>query len=140
VLFRRRAIFEIPRFLEIWRDPKTNNIMYMKDRLRDRTSAHLLDCAWYLDCPKENAPTSKFKIQEKHETKFLQGLGALEKETPSKKKLKGGKRRGKRQIQGFGSNMQDKEHSHLIPNRNKAWFGRSIFSKSSNDFHSDNPN
>ncbi len=77
--------------------------MYMKYMLRDWTSAHLLDCAWYLDYPKENAPTSKFKIQEIHEPKFLQGHGALEKETSSKKKFKGGERRGKRQVQGFGS-------------------------------------
>jgi hypothetical protein len=27
--------FEIPRLLEISRNPKTNNIMYMKDMLRD---------------------------------------------------------------------------------------------------------
>jgi hypothetical protein len=36
------------------------------------------------------------EIQEKYESRFLEGLGALEKETPSKKKLERGKRRGKR--------------------------------------------
>jgi hypothetical protein len=57
-----------------------------------------LDYGWYFECLKENTPPSKFKIQEKHELRFLQGLGTLEKETPSKKRLEGGKRRGKRQI------------------------------------------
>jgi hypothetical protein len=66
--------------------------------LRDWTCALFLDCAWHLDCPKENTPTSKFKIWGKHELGFLQGLGALEKETPSKKRLEGGERRGKRQV------------------------------------------
>jgi hypothetical protein len=42
---------------------------------------------------KENTLTSKFKIWEKHELGFHWGLGALEKETPSKKKLEGGKGR-----------------------------------------------
>jgi hypothetical protein len=64
-----------------------------------------LDCGWYLDCPKEYIPPSKFEIQEKHEPRFFQGLGALEKETPRKKRLEGGKRRGKRQIQKSGSEM-----------------------------------
>ncbi len=77
--------------------------MYRKGMLKDWTSTHLSDCAWYLDYLKENAPTSKFKIREKHELEFLQGLEALEKETPSKKRLEGGKRRGKRQVHGFGS-------------------------------------
>jgi hypothetical protein len=57
-----------------------------------------LDCAWYLGCPKENTPPLEFEIREKHESRFLQGLGALEKETPSNKRLEGGKRRGKRQV------------------------------------------
>jgi hypothetical protein len=51
-----------------------------------------------LDYLKENTLTSKFKIREKHELGFLQGLGALEKETPNKKRLERGKRRGKRQV------------------------------------------
>jgi hypothetical protein len=33
----------------------------------------------------------------------------LEKETPTKKRLEGGKRKGKRKIQEFGSKMQDDE-------------------------------
>jgi hypothetical protein len=53
---------------------------------------------WYLDFLKENILPSKFKIWEKHESRFFQGLGALEKETLSKKKLEGGKKRGKKQI------------------------------------------
>jgi hypothetical protein len=47
---------------------------------------------------KENTPTLEFEIRKKHESGFLQGLGALEKETPSKKRLEGGKRRGKKQV------------------------------------------
>jgi hypothetical protein len=82
--------------------------MYMKNMLRDWTFAHLLDCARYLDYSKENTPTSKFEIWEKHELEF-QGLGALEKETPNKKRLEGGKRRGNRQVQESRLDMQDKE-------------------------------
>jgi hypothetical protein len=48
--------------------------------------------------PKRKHSTSKFEIREKHDLRFLQGLGALEKETPSKKRLEGGKRRGKKQV------------------------------------------
>jgi hypothetical protein len=33
----------------------------------------------------------------------------LEKETPTKKRLEGGKRKGKRKIQEFGSKMQDRK-------------------------------
>jgi hypothetical protein len=37
--------------------------------------------------------------------RFLEGLGVLKKETPSKKRLERGKRRGKRQVQEFGFEM-----------------------------------
>jgi hypothetical protein len=67
VIFQRGAIYEIQRLLEIWKDPRTNNTMYRKDILRDWTSPHLLDCGWYLDCPKENILPSKFEIWERHE-------------------------------------------------------------------------
>ncbi len=50
-----------------------------------------------------------FEIRKKHELGFLRGLGALKKETPIKKRLEGGKRRGKKQVQESGSKMQDKE-------------------------------
>jgi len=36
------------------------------------------------------------EIQEKYEPRFLEGFKALKKETPSKKKLERGKRKGKR--------------------------------------------
>jgi hypothetical protein len=72
--------------------------MYRKDLLKDWTFAHLLDCAYYLDSSKDNTLTLKFEIREKHELEFFQGLGALEKETQNKKRLEGGKRRGKRQV------------------------------------------
>jgi hypothetical protein len=60
-----------------------------------REIAHLSNCALYLE---GNTFTSKFDIWGKHELGFLQGLGALGKETPSKKRLEGGERRGKRQV------------------------------------------
>jgi hypothetical protein len=95
VHFQRGAISKIPKLLKILKDPKTDNTMY-KDMLRDWSSPHLLDCGWYLDFSKENTPSLEFKIQEKHEPRFFQGLGALEKETPTKKRLEGGRRKGKR--------------------------------------------
>jgi hypothetical protein len=49
VFFQRGAISEIPKLLKIWKDPKTDKIMYRKDMLRDWTFPHLLDCGWYLD-------------------------------------------------------------------------------------------
>ncbi len=76
--------------------------------LRDWTFAHLSDCVQYLDCSKENIPTLEMEIWERHELKFLEGLGAL-KETPSKKRLEKGKRKGKRQVQELGFEMQNKE-------------------------------
>ncbi len=109
VFFWRGAISEIPRLFEIWRDPKIDNTMYKKDMLKNWSSPHLLDYGWYLNCPKENILPLKFKTREKHEPKFLQGLRALEKETPTKKRLEGGKRKGKKKIQEFGSKMQDDE-------------------------------
>jgi hypothetical protein len=48
------------------------------------------------------------EIQEKHEPKIFKGL-ALQKETLSKKRLERGKRRGTKQVQEFGFDMQDKE-------------------------------
>jgi hypothetical protein len=96
VHFQRGAIFEIPRLLEIQRNPKTSNTMYTKDMFKDWSSPHLLDCGWCLDCPKENTISLEFKIQKKHELGFFQGLGALEKKTPTKKRLEGGRRKGKK--------------------------------------------
>jgi hypothetical protein len=48
------------------------------------------------------------EIWEKHEPRFFEGLRAIE-ETSSKKRLEKGKRKGKRQVQEFGFEMQDKE-------------------------------
>jgi len=48
------------------------------------------------------------EIWEKHELKFLEGLGAS-KETLSKKRLEKGKKKGKRQVQEFVFEMQDKK-------------------------------
>jgi hypothetical protein len=45
---------------------------------------------------KENIPTLEMEIQEKYEPRFLEGFKALKKETPNKKKLERGKRKGKR--------------------------------------------
>jgi hypothetical protein len=53
----------------------------------------------------ENILPLKFKIREKHEPRFLQGVGALEKETPTKKRLERGQRKGKRKIQESRSEM-----------------------------------
>jgi hypothetical protein len=53
-----------------------------------------IDGLCYLDCSKENTLTSDMEIWEKHESGFLQGLGALEKETQSKK-TGGGQKEGK---------------------------------------------
>lgn len=77
--------------------------------LRDWSTPHLLNYGWYLECSKENTLPSKFEIWEKYEFEFLQGLGALEKETPTKKRMEGGKRKGKRQILESASEMQNKE-------------------------------
>jgi hypothetical protein len=45
------------------------------------------------------------EIQEKYKPRFLKGFRALKKETPSKKRLERGKRRGKRRVQEFGFEM-----------------------------------
>jgi len=50
------------------------------------------------------------EIWEKYEPRFFKGFGGLEKKTPNKKRLERGKRRGTRQVQEFGFEMQDKEH------------------------------
>ncbi len=73
--------------------------------MRDWRYAHLSNCVWYLDYPKENILTLEFEILEKHELGFLKGLGALEKEKSSKKILEASKRRGNRQIQESGPKM-----------------------------------
>jgi hypothetical protein len=83
--------------------------MYKKGMLRDWSSPHLLDYGWYLDCSKENTPPSKFEIREKNEFAFYQDLGALEKETPIKKRMDGGKMKGKRQMLESTSMMHDKK-------------------------------
>jgi len=45
------------------------------------------------------------EIQEKYESRFLEGFKTLKKETPNKKKLEWGKRKGKKQVQEFGFEM-----------------------------------
>jgi hypothetical protein len=71
MLFQRGAISKIPRLLEIWKDPKTNNTMYRKDMLRDWSYPHLMDCGWYIDCLKDITFSLNFEIQEKHEPRFF---------------------------------------------------------------------
>ncbi len=93
----------------MWKNPKTYNTMYHKDMLKDSTFTNLLDCVQYLDCPKENIPTLEMEIQDKYELRFLEGFKALKKETRSKKRLERGKRRGKRRVEEFRFEMQDKE-------------------------------
>jgi hypothetical protein len=60
---------------------------------------------YYIDCPKINTLPSKFKIKEKYEPRFLQGFGALEKDTPTKKRMEGGKKKGKKQTLEFALKM-----------------------------------
>jgi hypothetical protein len=48
------------------------------------------------DYLKDNTFTLDMEIWEKYESRFLQGLGTLEKETQNKKRLEGGKMRGKK--------------------------------------------
>jgi hypothetical protein len=91
VFFQRGAIFEISRLLKIWKDPKTNNIMYRKDMLRDWSSPHLLDCGWYLDYPNENTLSLEFGIRDKHEPRFLQGVSLGEGNT-NQEEIGGGAR------------------------------------------------
>jgi hypothetical protein len=55
-----------------------------------------------------NTPSSKFEIRKKHELKFLKGIKIL-KDTPTNKRLEGGRRNGKKLILEFTSKMQDKE-------------------------------
>ncbi len=100
----------------MWKDPKTYNTLYRTDMFRDWTLAHLSNCVQYLDYSKENILTLEMEIQQKYEPKFLKGLRALEKETPSEKRLERGKRRGTRQVQEFGFEMQDKED---VPNQSQ---------------------
>jgi len=60
----------------------------------------------------------------------------LEKETPTKKRLERGKRKGKKQILESISERQNKEDfAHSIQERARAWLGLSIFSRSLSDFH-----
>jgi hypothetical protein len=70
--------------------------MYRKDMLRNWSSPHLLLCGWYFDCSKENNFPSKFEIRKKYEPTFLHNLGALEKETLTKKRMDRGRRKGKK--------------------------------------------
>jgi hypothetical protein len=119
--------------------PKTNNTIYRKDLLRDWSTPLLLNYGWYLDCSKENTLSSKFEIWEKYEFEFLQGLGALEKETPTKKRMEGGQEEGKKI--DFRVRMQNKEDVPTESQKEaKLGLGRFVFLKSSSNFHSDHPN
>ncbi len=138
VLFWRGAISEIPKFLKIWKDPKIDSTMYMKDMLRNWTFPHLLDCGWYLDCLKENTPPLKFEIWEKHELKDLE---LWRRKQPIKKRLEGGQSEGTK----TNSRIQIRDARegrcpHLIPESNRAWLGCGISSRNSNDFCLDHPN
>ncbi len=77
--------------------------------LRDWSYPHLMDCGWYIDCLKDITFSLNFEIQEKHEPRFFQGVGALEKETATKKRLEAVRQKGKIQILESTLEMQDKE-------------------------------
>jgi hypothetical protein len=65
----------------------------------------------------------------------------LEKETPNKKRLEGGKRRKKKTSLGVWiKDAGQGRCSHSIPKRSKTWLGRAISLGSSKDFHLDHPN
>jgi hypothetical protein len=94
--------------------------MYKNDMLRDWTSLHLLDYGWYLDYLKENTPPSKFEIREKHEPGFLQGLGALETKTPSKKRLEGGKGGERDKFRSLNHRCKRRKMSPLNPKKKQS--------------------
>ncbi len=115
MIFQRGAIFEIPRFFKIWRDSKTNNMMYRKDMSRDWNSPHFLDCGWYIDYLKENTP-SKFEIQKKHESRFVLGSWSLGEGDINQEETRGGKEERKKM--DFGVCIIDVRQgicSHSIP-------------------------
>ncbi len=59
-----------PHLLKIWCDPKADNSIFYKNLLKNCSSLYLLDCGWYLDCPKDCTVTSKAALCEKIEPKF----------------------------------------------------------------------
>jgi hypothetical protein len=139
MFFQKGAIIKVPRFLKIWRDPKIGSIMYMKDMLRDWTFSHLSYCANILTT-RRTTPTSKMEIQEKHEPKNFQGLGALGKETPNKKILEGAKGGEKDKFRSMDLRCKTRKMFPFNPRESRAWLGRAISSGNSSDFHSNNPN
>jgi hypothetical protein len=123
------TIFEIPRLLEIWRDPKTNITMYKKDILKDWSSPHLLDYGWYLDYPKENILPSKFKIRKKYELEFLQGLGAIQKRDTNQEENGGGQEGGKDiESRVCIKYARQGRCSHSIRERGRSWLEHFISS------------
>jgi hypothetical protein len=117
----RGAISEIPRLFEVWKDPKTNSTMYMKDILKDWTSTHLSDSTWYLDYLKDNIFPSEFKIWEKHELNFFLRIWNLGEGDTKQEEIGGGKKEVKEKSLGVWiKNAGQGKCSHLIPKKSSA--------------------
>jgi hypothetical protein len=72
VLLFHDAIDQLSNILDIWCDPKVDNIMFKKDLLKDWLASHLLQCGWYLDCLKDINPTLEIPLKENTKPFFME--------------------------------------------------------------------
>lgn len=86
VLLPIGAIDQLPHLLEIWNDLKMDNTMFHK--VKDWSPSHLVYFGWYMDCPKDNIPSSEILLQKKNELDSRKSLLAM-----SMHRLKGKKER-----------------------------------------------
>lgn len=62
--------------------------MFHKILLKEWLPSHILECGWYLDCPKNNTPSSKIPLKENLELALMENLANF-----ARTQVEGGKRK-----------------------------------------------
>lgn len=107
-------------------DPNSSTIMYIKEITNDWDAHHLLQCGWYLDCPKLNISFKEMPFHEQLDLGFM--MEEIEEEVITVQKVIS-KRKSFAIGQVFGSNIVTKKNEHKL---------RGLTTQSTSSLHNDN--
>jgi hypothetical protein len=101
VFFWRGVISEIPRLLEIWKDPKINNTMYKKDMLRDWTFALSRIVLGILTARRKNSYIQSLRFKTNMSQDFFRDLEHWRRRHQERRNWRGGGIEGKKTSSRF---------------------------------------
>lgn len=56
ILLPKGVIDQMSNLFKVWQDLMINSTIFHKELFKDWLTPHLLDCGWYLECPKNSMP------------------------------------------------------------------------------------